>query len=160
MKREFRIALLARRYRLLARRPELLAAKRTDRLARALPDDAPGPLSLLDAMLVVGAGELDRMCGYAVRVLARKGVQTTELLDVLGALDPDHICAIYYALPDARRKAITRDPVWAHHVHKIEQAMADEAGAWIEAELPPASAVSAQLAHAVFGPAPEAAAAA
>ena len=39
-------------------------------MARALPDDAPGYLPLLDAVQVVGSGETDRMCGYAIRLLS------------------------------------------------------------------------------------------
>jgi hypothetical protein len=155
--RAHRVAALARTYRLLARRPELLAQKPEELLARVFTDDAPGSLSLMDAVFVLQAGEVDRLCAYAVRVLSRKGGRTTELLDVLGMLDPDHICAIAYALPDERRAVVTRDPVWAFHVGRIASAMADGPAALIEEEHEPASPVAAALAYAVFNAAPEAA---
>jgi hypothetical protein len=107
-------------------------------------------------MMVVQSGEVDRLCAYAVRVLGRKGKQTTELLDVLGMLDPDHMAAIYYALPKERRAVTTRDATWAYRVHEIAEVMTDAALALIEEKYEPASPVTAALAFAAFnGVAPE-----
>jgi hypothetical protein len=114
--RAYRIALLARRYALIARRPEFQTPNQPDRLQHALAAEPPGPLPLLDAAQAVGSTELDRLCGYAVALLRRPG-RTSEILDLLGVLDPDRIAAIYFALPAERRNVITRDAACAFHVY-------------------------------------------
>lgn len=60
------------------------------------------------------------MLGYAVAVMSHKGGRIAEVLDVLGMLNPDTICAVYYALPEERRATVTRDPVWAYHVAQLD----------------------------------------
>ena len=106
------IAYLSRRFVLLADRPELCCTDKAELIERVL--DMAVPLSELDRTLVLHAGELDRLCAHAVRVLRVRSVK--PLLDVLGVLDPDRIAALYYALPLRRRGAMQRDPVWAWHV--------------------------------------------
>jgi hypothetical protein len=130
MNRGYKIALLARAYRILARRPELWTDDCPERVRHALTDDGPGRLSALDAVLVFQTGKLDVLCAYAVAMLHRPGARNAEVLDLLGMLDPDRIAAIYYALPEERRGVVTRDPVWAYHVHRapgdeITAALAD-----------------------------------
>ena len=156
MNRPYNVALLARRFHLIATRPEFRNELQADRVERALTDDAPGALPLRDAMLIIGASELDRMCGYAVAVMSRKGTRIAEVLDVLGMLNADHICAIYYALPAERRSAVTRDPVWAYHVAQLDPDEMGEAVAWAAEARTPAGPVVAALTRAVFGAAPEA----
>jgi hypothetical protein len=110
-----RAAQQARLFRLLARRLELNQPDRAGRIARALPDDAPGPLPLLDAAAVAGAGELDQLCAAAVRLLA-KGGQVGGVLDLLGYLSPERVAAIWWALPPDRRRVIYRDDACGYHV--------------------------------------------
>ncbi|HET7571777.1 MAG TPA: hypothetical protein VFJ77_03810 [Gaiellaceae bacterium] len=116
MNRGYKIALLARAYRMLARRPELWTHDCAERLRHALTDDGPGRMSALDAVLVFQAGKLDVLCAYAVAILRRPGERNAKILDLLGMLDPDRIAAIYYALPDERRNIVKRDPAWAYHL--------------------------------------------
>ena len=123
MERALNIALLARRFALLARRREFLAVNPEHRVSHALTEDAPGPLHLLDAAQTIGASELDRLCAHAVLLLDSPGRPSAALLDVLGVLDPDRICAIYFALPPERRAGVLRDPCWAHHVQQVERDM-------------------------------------
>lgn len=156
MNRAYNIALLARRLHLIATRPEFRNEQQVDRLDRTLTEDAPGALSLPDAMLIIGASELDRMLGYAVAVMSRKGGRIAEVLDVLGMLNPDSICAVYYALPEERRTVVTRDPVWAYHVSQLDQDEMQEALAWAAEARTPVGPVVAALTRAVFGAAPEA----
>jgi hypothetical protein len=111
-----RIVTLARFLATLARRPELCQHDRADRIARALPQDAPGPLPLLDAAGVAGAGELDQLCAAAVRILGRKGGTVAPLLDLLGYLPPERVAAIYWALPADRRRVFDRDPACSYQV--------------------------------------------
>jgi hypothetical protein len=73
---------------------------------------------------MIGASDLDRLCGYAVTVICRadrKGLG--PLLDVLGLLDADRLCAIYFALPPERQRVVRHDPVWAYQVQQVERAM-------------------------------------
>ena len=107
--RRHRVALLARRLRLIARRPELQANKQADRVARALPDDAPGYLPLLDAVQIIGASETDRMCGHAIRLLSRpKGApprsSTSSRCSAPTASAPS---TTRFPLPGARRCFVT-----------------------------------------------------
>jgi hypothetical protein len=111
-----RIVTLARFLATLARRPELCQSDRANRITRALPNDAPGPLPLLDATGVAGAGELDQICAAAVRILSRKGATVAPLLDLLGYLPPERVAAIYWALPPNRRRVFDRDPACSYHV--------------------------------------------
>jgi hypothetical protein len=133
-----RIVQQARLYRLLARRLELNQPDRAGRIARALPDDAPGPLPLLDAAAVASAGELDQLCAHAVRTLT-KGGQLGGVLDLLGYLSPERVAAIWWALPPYRRRVIYRDDACGYHVAQyrdylpaaqaeLEQLIADTEG--------------------------------
>jgi len=127
MCRAFRIAFKARLYRLLSQRPEYLSTDRAEVIERLL--DAPVPLGDLDRTLLLHAGELDRLCGYAVRTLAQRA--HTPALHVLAVLDPDRLAAMYYALPEDRREWVRRDEAWAYHVDRVpedaEQAVAEVA---------------------------------
>jgi len=72
---------------------------------------------------MIGSSELDRLCGYAVALLSRTGERCAHLLDLLGVLDPDRICAIYFAVSASRRDRLRRDPVWGYHVQQVEAEM-------------------------------------
>jgi hypothetical protein len=79
--------------------------------------------------------EVDRLCGYAVSLLGsvRGGQAPRLLLDCLGVLDPDRICAIYYALSREGRRVVEHDPAWSYHVQRVRPEMEDpEALAWLE----------------------------
>jgi len=123
MDRPFLIALYARRFELIAARPEFLGHDQTARIAHALTYEPPGELHLLDAAQMIGSSELDRLCGYAVALLNRADGSSGGLLDLLGVLDPDRICGIYFAVDRMRRAQLRRDPVWAFHVQQIEAEM-------------------------------------
>ena len=123
--RLFTITTHARRFELLARRPEFRSPDRLARIDYALSPDAVEPLHLLDVALVVGASDVDRMCGYAVAQMRTRRV-AGDVLDVLGMLDADRIVGMYYALPDDKRAAVRRsDGVWSHHVSAVERYMPD-----------------------------------
>ena len=119
----------ARRFALIATRPEFLAHDRADRASQALSAEPPGELHLLDAAQVIGASELDRLCGYAVAVLSRPGVCTGPLLDALGVLDSDRICAMYFAVTSGRRRLLRKDPIWAYNVQQVESTMPEAVAA-------------------------------
>ncbi len=112
--RAFNIALRARLYRLLAERHEFSRADRGERIDVTSAEALPLPMSRLDSTLVEQADELDRLCGYAVRMLGRH--RNAAVLDLLGMLDGDRIVALYYALPPARRHATLGDSTWAYYV--------------------------------------------
>jgi hypothetical protein len=121
-RRGWEIAANARRYRLLARRPEFLSHDRAVRADHALSEDPPGELDLFDAVMAIGTSELDRFCGFAVALLnnpKRRSVVT--LLDAIGILDPDRVAAIYFALEPNRRKVMRDDPACAYHVRQVER---------------------------------------
>lgn len=113
-----RIALMARLFRLLADRPEFLTTNVGSRIDAAWTTSAPGSLPALDRWLVTQAGELDRLCGYAVAKL--RSSAPPVLLDVLGLLDPERIVAIYYAMPEDRRSAVLRDGAWGYYVGRVD----------------------------------------
>lgn len=123
MRRAFAIATAARLYRLLADRPEFIREDRGERIDLTCPDALPMPLSVFDAVLVERAGELDRLCGYAVRML-RRG-RSAAVLDLLGTLDADRLLAIYYALPADRRRRVLDDGVWSYYVGREPDDMDD-----------------------------------
>jgi hypothetical protein len=106
------VAFLARRFRLLADRPEWMLAHREELIERML--DRAVAVSELDRTLILHATELDRLCAYAVRVLSKRSAKL--LVDVLGVLNPDRIVAMYFALPVRRRGFMLRDPAWGYHV--------------------------------------------
>jgi hypothetical protein len=116
-----RIVTQARLYGMLARRVEFANHDTISRANRALASEPTGPLHLIDAVAVIRAGELDQLCGYAVRLLSSKGKRTTEVADVLGMLDPERIAAIWWALPKNRRPALQRDPACGYHIHKYRR---------------------------------------
>jgi hypothetical protein len=112
MERGAEVALMARRSQLLAARPELLYAARPERAERALrPDDGRHPL---DVILLAGSSDLDTICAAAVARLARR--YSADLVAVVGALPPDYLLAVHYALPMENRRPCGRDEVWAYHV--------------------------------------------
>jgi hypothetical protein len=118
-----RIVIRARLYRLLARRVEFAGGDQIGRARRALNPEPTGPLHVLDAVAVVGAGELDQLCGYSVRLLSRKGKSTRELADLLGMLEPERVAAIWWALPVDRRSALERDPACGYHIGRYRDAL-------------------------------------
>jgi hypothetical protein len=123
--RAFSIAFLARRFVLLADRPELCVNDRAERIERLL--NLCIPLSEIDRTACVHASELDHVCVQALRILRKRS--SKSLLDGLGIMDADRVCALYYALPERRRKPMLRDPVWAYDVSNappgMEQAIND-----------------------------------
>jgi hypothetical protein len=118
-----RIVIRARLYRLLARRVEFAGGDRISRACRALSPEPTGPLHVLDAVSVIGAGELDQLCGYAVRLLSRKGKRTSELADLLGMLGPERVAAIWWALPADRRQTLERDPACGYHIGRFRDGL-------------------------------------
>jgi hypothetical protein len=112
MDRTTRIAMLARLYLLLGLHPEFMTTKTGELRSRVM--DAPIPLNCVDRTLVMGATEIDRMCAGTVMVLREQ--MSKPILSALGFLDPDRIVAMYYALPNRRRKQVKDDPVWGYHV--------------------------------------------
>jgi len=132
MARAYQIAFLARRYRLLSERPEYLTGNRAELIERM--SAAQVALGDFDRMLILQAGEVDRLCGHAVRSLGRSA--PSAVLDVLGALHPDRLVAMYYALPVSRRATVRRDPAWAYQIEHAPpdtgDAVAEVAG-WAEA---------------------------
>lgn len=120
-----RIAFLARRYRLLAER-EVLCGLRRNREARADYLDHAEALGypLMDAVQVLGAGELDFICAEAVRELARPGARTEAALRLLSWLDHERLVAIAYALPEDRRHVVQRHGVWAYAYNHAPPGMA------------------------------------
>lgn len=121
MNRSHRIAFLARRYRLLSERPELLTADRAELVERILA--SPIPVGEFDRTLILHAGEIDRLCAYTVRALSDRC--SAAVLDVLGVLDPDRLVAVYYALPSSRRESVRRDPAWGYHVGHAPDGIAE-----------------------------------
>jgi hypothetical protein len=111
-RRAVSIAFLARRFVLLADRPELCVTDRAERIDRLLTLRIPA--SEIDRTAVLHASELDHVCVHALRVLRKRS--SKSLLDALGIMDADRVCALYCALPVRRRKAMLRDPVWAYDV--------------------------------------------
>lgn len=124
VKPEVNVALWARLYRVLADRNEYMREDPGERIDRTAPNVA-SCLSEVDAELAGRATELDRLCGYAVRLL-RKNV-AAPVIDLLGIVRDDRLAAIAYALPEDRRRAIVRrDPVWARAVAAFDpETMAD-----------------------------------
>ena len=112
MKRAYKIAFLARRYRLLSERTEFLTANRAELIERLLA--SPVTVGEFDRSLILHAAELDRLCAHAVRALAERA--HGPVLDMLSVLSPDRLAAMYYALPERRRDVVRRDPAWAYHV--------------------------------------------
>ena len=123
MDRAYLVALYTRRFALIAARPEFLRDDQQARATHALAEAPPGELPLLDAAQMIGSSELDRLCGYAVALLNSPGNFYRPILDLLGVLDPDRICGIYFALDSTRRGRLLRDPVWAFHVQQVEAQM-------------------------------------
>lgn len=121
MGRATRIAMLARLYVLLGKHPQYMTSNTGERIDRSL--SASVTLGELDKTLLMAATEIDRLCGHTVMVL--RGQMSTALLDALGVLDPDRIIAMFYALPDRRRKVVLRDPSWAYHIEHEPPGMAD-----------------------------------
>lgn len=124
--RHVRIALLARRFRLLADRPEYMRREPAERVEATMREHRQIPLSLLDQTQVQGSGEIDWLCAAMVkrcRSASRRGI--VGLLDVLGYLDPDRICAIYHALPEVRRAWLLADATWAYFIQQVEDDMPD-----------------------------------
>ncbi len=97
-----------------------------DRYAAVTERRSCGPLNPLDAAQIAVSDDVDRTCGYAVRVLS--GAQGTPrgmrvLLDVLGMLDRDRVCGMYYALPPEKRRVAHSDYVWAYYVREVKRDM-------------------------------------
>lgn len=115
------IAGQARRFRLLADRVELLYPDRERRIKHATEPTR----NTLDTLLAGGASESDRICAAAVRMLREPKTRRAELLDLLGTLSPDNLLGIYFALPPDRRAVLESDPVWAYHVQRAPEVIAE-----------------------------------
>jgi hypothetical protein len=92
-RRAWEIAAYARRFRLLARRPELADDDREVRSFHSLTDDAPGGLHLFDAASAIGASEADRISACLVAILSRGGRPSRDLVEVLDAFEFDRLAA-------------------------------------------------------------------
>jgi len=104
------IAWRARLFALLGRRPELRSSDRDTRIHHALIENCCC-LHLFDAFSIVHASDLDRLCGQAVSLFRRRA--TLDVLELLSMLDPERICALYYALPRGRRAPLLKQGDWA-----------------------------------------------
>lgn len=124
MNRHARIALRASLYRVLASRPGLCKLRR-DRaeVDDFLADAQVAGYSLVAAVQVLGASQLDFTCAEAVRMLSRSGRRTAAVLELLSWLDHDRLAAIAYALPEARRPVVYSHGVWAHAVRHAAAGM-------------------------------------
>ena len=128
-RREVRIALWARLYRVLADHPAYLRDDARERIERTDPDVATC-LGEVEAELIASAGEIDRFCGYAVAVLRRGAGQTGGLIDALGILEDDRLAAVALALPEPRRRAIAaRDGTWSVALRGLDAERLREADA-------------------------------
>ena len=107
--RAFLIAVQARRLNLLANRPDLLYPDAATRAERAIDER----LHPLDAILVAGASEADRLCAVGVQML-RSGNGSEAIRDLLGSLTEDDLLAVYHSLPPERQEFCRRDGAWAH----------------------------------------------
>jgi hypothetical protein len=121
--RAFNIAALARRFALLAERPALLYPEPEQRAERVLADDTKSPL---DVMLIAGADEADRICAAAVAAL--KEDTLFPVVSLLSVLPADYLLGIYFALPAERRGQCETDPVWAYHLRRVPEGVADAQG--------------------------------
>lgn len=132
MTRAVKVALLARRYRLLSERPELLTSDRAELIERILA--SPVPIGEFDRSVILHANELDRLCAHAVRVLTQYA--SASVLDVLGVLDADRLAAMYYALPESRRASVRHDVSWSYNVEQASSGVTEaiaEIERWAEA---------------------------
>lgn len=121
----FNIAALARRFALLAERPELLYPEPGQRAERVLADDTKGPL---DVMLIGGADETDRVCAAAVATFKQDAPGSKPVLSLLSVLPADYLLAIYFALPAERRGQCETDPVWAYALRHAPEGVGDAQG--------------------------------
>jgi hypothetical protein len=109
-RRDARIGRLARLYRLLADRDEYMSRDLEQRLAATSARRVPH-MSGVDAESIENVGEIDRVCGAAVRRLRKRA--DAGVVDVLGWVDPDRLAAVALALPEGRRRAVLgRDYAW------------------------------------------------
>lgn len=108
----------ARLFALIARRPEFRSHDPADRIDHAWTNEGPGAVPLIDRVLIAGATGLDQVCGYAVARLSTR--VDSVLLDVLGVLPAERLCAMYHALPGDTRHRVLRDGVWAVQVGQID----------------------------------------
>ena len=124
MDRAMAVAMLARRYTVLADRPALSEPDRDARIDRTLGLDAYDR-PLLDMAQVVGADDLDLMCGQAVRVLRKHcRADVLEVFEILGALDPERLLGIAFALPaDTRESIRQRNAVWGWWIQQVDAEM-------------------------------------
>lgn len=121
----YRIAALARRYALLAERPELLYPDPAVRAER-LMESSKGQL---DVVLLASVSETDRLCANAVAMLNRDAPQSKPILDLLGVLPVDYLLGVYFALPQERRGQCESDPVWAYHLRRVPEGVTEAANA-------------------------------
>ncbi|HYH52624.1 MAG TPA: hypothetical protein VD761_00690 [Solirubrobacterales bacterium] len=134
--RAFNVAALARRFALMAERPALLYPEPGQRAERVLADDTKSPL---DVMLIGGADEADRICAAAVAALKQDAPGAKPVLSLLSVLPADYLLGIYFALPAERRGQCETDPVWAYHLRRVPEGVADAQGCLRElAEADPA----------------------
>lgn len=122
--RAFNVAAMARRFAMLADRPELLYSERDQRAERVLSDDTKAPF---DVMLLGGAGETDRVCAAAVAALRGDAPGTKPILSLLSVLPADYLLGIYFALPGDRRAQCQTDQTWAWHIDHAPDGI-EEAG--------------------------------
>jgi hypothetical protein len=133
----------ARRFALLADRPALLYPEPGQRAERVLSDDTK---SALDVMLIAGADEADRICAAAVAALKQDTPGTKPVLSLLSVLPAEYLLGVYFALPAERRGQCETDPVWAYHLRRVPEGVADAEGCLRElAEVDPAEQLPEQV---------------
>jgi hypothetical protein len=113
----YEVAAQARKFRLLAERPELLYPDVEVRVERLLNDDNRPEL---DIVLLAEADDQDRLCATAVAMMSKDDCtrrRAEPILTLLGTLPAKDIVAMYHALPRDRRWVVDRDAVWQYHLH-------------------------------------------
>ncbi|MBI2690561.1 MAG: hypothetical protein HYX29_01255 [Solirubrobacterales bacterium] len=64
--------------------------------------------------------------------MLRRGGSIKAILDLLGTFEPERLLAIYFALPEDRRKIVRRgDGVWAYRIERAPEGI-EEAGFFLE----------------------------
>jgi hypothetical protein len=130
-KRAFAIAAQARRYALLAQRPELLYPDPAVRAERLME----GGKAPLDVVLLATVSDADRLCAAAVAMLSREAPQAKPILDLLGVLPADHLLGVYFALPVEKRRQCETDAVWAYHLRRVPDGVGEAANALLDLTL-------------------------
>lgn len=125
------IAGYARRFALLAHRPELLYPDPAVRAERLME----GGKAPLDVVLLATVSDAERLCAAAVAMLKRDAPQAKPILDLLAVLPAECLLGVYFALPEDRRRQCESDPVWAYHLRRVPDGVGEAANALLDLTL-------------------------